>query len=207
MAVDGKSLAALSIGSLFIWSGIKGWSILGTVGDVIKGGAPSGSVVNPLTAGGGNVNAPAVAGDIASLALQYQGHAYSFGGAPGKDGSKPWDCSSFVNFIVGILAGMSIPGYGPGVYDGSVHGPVTTQWGIWPGMTHVSRSEVQANDIVVWTGHMGICVSNTDMISALNPSDKTKVTSIDGNGNGPLMCYGRLKSLGGFGQASAQPAK
>jgi hypothetical protein len=102
---------------------------------------------------------------------------------------------------------MSIPGYAAGVYDGTVHGPATGQWGIWPGMSHVSRGEVQASDIIVWTGHMGIAIDNTHMISALNPNDKTKITTIDGNGNGPLMCYGRLKSLGGFGSASAAPAK
>lgn len=123
MPVDGKALAGAAIGSLFIWSGIRGWSILGTIGDVIKGGAPSGTVVNPLLAGGGN--ADTAPGDIASIAQQYQGHAYLFGGAPGRDGSQPWDCSSFVNFIVAIKAGLSIPGYSAGTYDGTVHGPTT----------------------------------------------------------------------------------
>jgi hypothetical protein len=57
----------------------------------------------------------------------------------------------------------------------------------------VSRENVQAGDIIVWVGHMGIAISNTHYMSALNPKTTTKVRPIDGGGNGPLMIYGRLK--------------
>lgn len=192
MPINGVALASVSIGSILIWSGIKGWNLTQTFGEIITGKVPSGSEQYPLAgpssaSSGGNVSG------IAADAIANIGHAYSYGGAPGKDGKSSWDCSSMVNWIVGHDAGKAIPGYGPGKYDGSVHGPPTGSWGVWPGLQHISASELQANDIIVWTLHMGIAVSNTEMVSALNGTLGTKRTPIAGYGNGPLMCYGRLK--------------
>jgi cell wall-associated NlpC family hydrolase len=207
MAVNGRALASVAIGSVFVWSGIRGWSILGTLSDILLGKAPQQSTQVPLTVlgeGGGNagVSGTTVTGDIAATALQYQGHAYRFGGSPGRDGSQPWDCSSFVNFVIGIKLGMQIPGYSAGGYDGSSHGPPTGVWGVWNGLTHVSRADVQSGDLVVWLNHMGIAISNSQMISALNASTGTKVTAIDGYGNGPILCYGRYgKRIGGPNRA------
>lgn len=193
MALNGKALAGLGIGSIFVWSGIKGWSVLGSVRDLITGVQPSGGSVGPLVTEASGAITAAGHGDLAGIAMQYQGHPYLFGGAPGRDGSKPWDCSSFVNFCVGIQMGRAIPGIKADKYDGSFHGPPTSMWGVWSGLTHVSRAEVQASDIIVWVKHMGIAIDNQHMISAMNPNDKTLVTPIDGYGNGPIMCYGRLK--------------
>lgn len=198
MPINGKALTAVAVGSVFVWSGIKGWSILGTASDLILGNAPN-QAVSPLTVpgadtgGGGTVgaSATAVGGQIAATALAYQGHAYQFGGAPGKDGGSPWDCSSFVNYVVGVKLGLAIPGYNAGAYDGSSHGPPTGTWGVWNGLTHISRGDVQAGDIIVWLNHMGIALDNTTMISALNPDIGTKKTPIEGYGNGPILCYGR----------------
>jgi len=194
--LNGRALSAIAIGSVFVWSGIKGWSVLGTVRDIIGGTKPNQEEINAITSGrrsGGGSFGAAPASGLAGIALQYLGHAYRFGGAPGKDGSKPWDCSSMVNWLVSTKLGKAIPGYGPGVYDGSSHGPPTGSWGVWPGMTHVKRGDVQSGDIIVWVGHMGIATDNGNMVSALNPTITTKVTPIDGHGNGPIMCYGRLK--------------
>jgi len=199
MPINGVALTAVASGSILIWSGIKGWNLTQTVGEVITGKVPTGSNVNLLTApnsgGGGGANSAIgfTNSQVANDALQYAGHAYSFGGAPGKNGTNPWDCSSFVNWVVGHDLHGAIPGYGPGQYDGSVHGPPTGSWAVWPGMAHISASQVQAGDIIVWAGHMGIAVNNQEMISALNSRLGTKVTPIAGNGNGPLLAYGRLK--------------
>lgn len=192
--LDGKALTAIGIGSIFIWSGIKGWSILGTVGDLIKGNQPKSQPVNALVDPNAATDIPGQitgSNDLAAVAIQYVGHAYEFGGAPGKDGSKPWDCSSFVNWIVSVKMGLAIPGYGPGKYDGSSHGPPTGGWGVWNGIRHISRGEVQSGDLIVWVGHMGIAINNQQMVSALNPNDRTKITPIEGYGNGPIICYGR----------------
>lgn len=203
MAVSGKGLAALGAGSLFVWSGIKGWSVMGTLGDLITGVKPSQAPVNALQSGGTAGNSTPVMGtDLGSIAKGYVGHGYIYGGAPGKDASHGWDCSSFVNYVAGIVAGLPIPGYSAGKYDGSTHGPATGQWGIWPGLNHIPRSSVQSGDIIVWLNHMGIATSNSSMVSALNSLVGTKETSIEGNGNGPILCYGRYGT--GPGNVKAQ---
>jgi hypothetical protein len=200
-----------------IWSSIKGWSILGTIGDIIAGKKPSQQFQYPLTnpndptlllglagvasgnagpllggKGSGTAAIPGGIAGIASDALRYKGHAYRFGGAPGTNGSNPWDCSSFVNWVVGHDEKMAIPGYGPGKYNGSVHGPPTGSWAAWPGLKRISRSQVGPGDIIVWLDHMGIAISNTEMISAQNPANATRIGPIDGGGNGPLLKMGRL---------------
>lgn len=194
MPVNGVAVASVGIGSVLVWSGIKGWNLTKTFGELITGSKPSGSEEYTLTyATGGSSSAGAIAtsSGIANDAQKYIGHAYTYGGAPGKDGKSNWDCSSFCNWVIGHDAGRAIPGYGPGQYDGSSHGPPTGSWGIWNGLSHVQTP--QAGDLVVWTGHMGIALGANQMISALNSQEGTKITPIQGYGNGPLMCYGRLK--------------
>jgi cell wall-associated NlpC family hydrolase len=194
--LNGIALAAVGAGSILIWSGIKGWSVLGTIGDVISGKAPNQEAVYSLSDPGAPTNDALVGGATGSAisddALKYQGHAYNYGGAPGTNGESPWDCSSFCNWVVGHDMHMAIPGYSPGQYNGSVHGPPTGSWGIWPGLRRLSRSDVQAGDLIVWAGHMGIAISNSHMVSALDPKHGTEVTPIDGYGNGPILKYGRL---------------
>lgn len=196
MPINGRALAVASTGVLFIWSGVRGWSVLATIGDIVTGKKPNEPVLYPLEVGPkgstGTATGTGTTTGLAGIATQYVGHAYVFGGAPGKDGSRPWDCSSFVNWIVSVKAGLAIPGYGPGKYDGSTHGPTTTQWAIWTGMGTVTRANVQAGDILVWPGHMGIATSNSQYVSAHSPAEGTTVTNIPTSGLGPLVRIGRL---------------
>lgn len=194
MAANGRALAILTAGSILVWSGIKGWSVLATIGDLVTGKKPNEPVSYPLTTGSsasGSSGTPGASG-IARIAEQYAGHAYLFGGAPGTDGSRPWDCSSFVNYVVGVKAGLAIPGNAPGKYTGTTHGPTTALWAIWTGMASISRSDVQASDILVWGSHMGIAVSNSSYISAHSPAERTTVKPIPTSGLGPLVRIGRL---------------
>lgn len=199
MPFNGRALTATSFGLVLIWSGVKGWSVLATIGDLVTGKKPSQPVTVPLQIAGGDsgetggVSTTTGTSGLAAIANQYLGHAYIFGAAPGEDGKRPWDCSSMVNWIVSVKAGKAIPGYGPGKYRGNVHGPPTGLWAVWNGMDTVKRSDVQAGDILVWPGHMGIAASNSHVISALNPKDTTKVTPIANTADGPLIRIGRLR--------------
>ncbi|TVZ05904.1 hypothetical protein EAS64_14780 [Trebonia kvetii] len=118
---------------------------------------------------------------MASDALTYQGHAYAYGGSPGINGSNPWDCSSFVNWVLGHDFGMTLPGNVRG-YNGSNHGPVASSYATWPQSVTVSRSSVLAGDLLVWATHIGIAINNHQMISALNPTLGTEVTGIENGG-------------------------
>lgn len=173
--------------------------MLATIGDIVSGRKPSQAEINPLVipsngSGGTAVIGDAPSSDIAEIGKRYIGHPYLYGGAPGKDGSRPWDCSSFVNYVVGVKARRSIPGNPPGRYTGSTHGPTTGVWAAWTGMDTIKRSEVRAGDILVWVGHMGIAISNTQMVHAANPQSDTVIGSIDGvKGRGALVRIGRLR--------------
>lgn len=190
MPINGVALSSTAIGSLLVWSGIKGWNLTQTAGEIISGKPPKGSNVNLLTAP--NAESAASAGftssNAANDALQYQGHAYSYGGAPGTNGQNPWDCSSFMNWVIGHDLHRSIPGYANGSYNGSVHGPPTGSWIAW--MAHIPESQAQAGDLVVSATHMGMVIGPNQMVSALNSKLGTKITPINGLFSGPVF-YGR----------------
>ena len=192
MAINGVALSAVVGGSLLIWSGIKGWNLTTTAAQVITGHVPSGTDINTLTnadasASGGGVTPTGNA--LADKIQSYIGHAYTYGGAPGKDGKSPWDCSSCVNWVVGHDFNHAIPGASN--YDGSSHGPPTGSWIVWPGLKHIPFSQCQAGDIIVWATHMGIAIGPTDMVSALNSSLGTRKSAIQGTASGPFIT-GRL---------------
>lgn len=188
--MDGMALGAIAIGAVFLYSGIKGKGVLNSIQSIVQGKAPSttpaeNQIYSPMptetTSGTGPNPTPSEPGaatsDISAIALQDVGHAYLYGGAPGLNGQSPWDCSSACNWWVGKRAGFAIPGYAPGQYDGSVHGPATPSWFFY-GNTVNGLANAQPGDIIVWLTHMGIYLGNNNMISALNPSLGTKVTTV-----------------------------
>lgn len=190
MPINGPALGALGIGSLFLYSAIKGKSILASAQAIITGQSPqtvrqtnpiaSNTPITDNTFGGGNIPA----GGIAGIAQKYVGHPYLYGGAPGPNGQNPWDCSSFCNWVIGHDAGMAIPGYGPGKYNGSVHGPATLSWIVYGKGIGSDPAKAMPGDLCVWQTHMGIALGNGQMISALNPGLGTKITSITGGAPG-----------------------
>lgn len=115
---------------------------------------------------------------ITAAALKYQGHGYVYG---------VWDCSSFVNRVLGQDLGMAIPGYAKGTYRGPPpHGPVVLDYATWTGATTV-RGQPGPGDLVIWpgagpNGHIGIVLGPNKMISALDPAMGTAVTPIAGYG-------------------------
>jgi cell wall-associated NlpC family hydrolase len=138
-----------------------------------------------------------VARVIADAALASIGHQYVWGGAPGPLGLNGWDCSSATDWWVAVAAGQAIPGFPPGTYKGQVHGPTTVSWHAWIGIgvVEIPRAAVQAGDIMLFDTHMGVAVSNSDMVSALNPVDGTQRTPIDGLMPGETLDTLRLKSV------------
>jgi cell wall-associated NlpC family hydrolase len=187
MPINGVALSSVSIGAILLWSGVKGWNVTRTVGEILSGSAPKGTDENALISADSAASVGFTTSNVANYALQYQGHAYSYGGAPGKNGQSPWDCSSFVNWVYS-KTGHAIPGYSAGQYDGSVHGPPTGAWLGW--MTHISQSQAQAGDLVVSATHMGIVLGPNQMVSALNSRLGTKITPIAGYFSGPVF-YGK----------------
>lgn len=203
--IDGVALGTLAVGVLFVYAGLTGKSVLASIQSMVSGKSPSLLAnLNPIN-GTGNPNATGVAvgtvsgfGNgpaLANDALKYKGHQYVYGGAPGKSGNGPWDCSSFMNWVLGVDFKMTLPG---GVtYDGTSHGPTTGGYMSWSGAHTIPRSQLQAGDLCVWSTHMGMAINNSQMISALNPSLGTMVTSPENGGpQGESLVCRRINSMG-----------
>lgn len=97
------------------------------------------------------------------------GGSYVWGGKT----YKAWDCSGFVSYVY-AQAGISLTPY---TYT------MATEL--------VPTSNPQPGDIVFTNGysHVGIYVGNGQMISALNPSQGTLQTAVDGGGFMPVDGY------------------
>jgi hypothetical protein len=135
--------------------------------------------------------------------MQYQGTRYTYGGVPSQ-GKGHWDCSSFINWVVGNDLGMAIPGYSAGTYKGQTHGPVVLDWATWSGATTI-KGTPQPSDLTIWpgvggSGHIGIVIGNNQMISALDTAQGTLVTPIQGYGPaGVSNIYRRVNGASGGG--------
>jgi hypothetical protein len=136
-------------------------------------------------------------GLIASDAMQYQGQVpYVYGGA----NPSGWDCSGFVNWVLGHDLQMKLPGATKAGFAGTSHGPVVVNYASWTGAATIASPE--AGDLCIWVGvgtggHIGIAQSPTTMISALNPALGTIVTPIIGAGpTGAPLIYRRIGQSG-----------
>ena len=156
---------------------VSGAASLGGLGSFL------GDTMGPL----GSSIAPNAAqtSQISAAALRYQGKGYVFGGPADVPGD--WDCSSFVSYVLGKDLGLVLPGGGrfgdPG-YPPHAHGPGSTAYMLYG--LGIDRSQVQAGDLIVSVEHIGIAISNSQMISAQQPSTGTRVSGFpDGFPAGP----------------------
>jgi cell wall-associated NlpC family hydrolase len=192
--ISGTGLVAVLAGSVFLYAGIRGKSVLGSVQAVISGKSPeTGPAANTIsaptepvtpagqTSAGGTIPGTALSNNaIAAAAEASIGHPYLYSGVPGTNGKSPWDCSSAVNYWTAVNCGLPIPGFPAGSWTGTSHGPATGSWLLWGYLQHVARKDVIAGDILVYQTHMGVAISNTDMVSAEDRAQGTQQSSIDG---------------------------
>ena len=125
------------------------------------------------------------ASDIVSYARSFKGYPY----VTNTHGPNSFDCSGFVYYVYnhfGISMSTASSDYwkNPTKYGTKVSGD----------------SNAKAGDIVVWSGHVGICIGNGKMINALGPGYgvcETKITEYR-NGSGtinPSHFYIRVKGV------------
>ena len=167
--VSTPAVAAAGAGALVLWAALKGVSVTGGLRSLLGGKQPSTANTEPIT--GGVAPASPVASStatssvIANDGLSYvgQGHVYKWGGGD----PNGWDCSGFVNYVVGHDLGSPIPGSRSGSYSG--HGPTTLQWAVFG--QRVPAGQEQPGDLVVWpTQHMGIVVGGGQMVNCPGPN-------------------------------------
>lgn len=204
----------MAVGSLVLYSGIKGATVADTARAVLSGNLAvsdtetidinNAADTTPAVASGGSATGQQIIGD----ALQYNGHKYVYGGP--SNPSKGWDCSSFASYVLGHDLGMLLPGghtWAAATNNGNDHGPVASDFANTPGFKKAGTDATknQPGDLLVWSGHVGFGTGNGGMFSAYDEQSGTGSTTA----SAPYPYLGTFRVTptvtgGGGGRALAQ---
>lgn len=183
--------AAIAVGGIVVlWSGVRGASVSDTLRAFVQGkpvpqrnqpthlaaAVAQAATAAAADAGRSGTNVPPVgAGTSAAVddARRYLGTPYVWAAS---DPGRGFDCSGLVNQVYGRDLGLPIPGHPDGQYAG--HGPITTDWYVWPGCDTVSGLDVRPGDLVCWPSHIGIYAGNGQMINAPTAGEVVKLDTI-----------------------------
>ena len=99
-----------------------------------------------------------VGSQIAATAMKFRGYKYVYGGTT----PSGFDCSGFTSYVYRQY-GISLP---------------RTSGGQGAAGRSVSRSEIQAGDILAFPGHVGIYIGNGNMVHASNPTRGVVVDNV-----------------------------
>jgi peptidoglycan DL-endopeptidase CwlO len=120
--------------------------------------------IGGFVAGGPNGSAlpPARFSSVVSIALQYLGTPYVWGGAS----PSGFDCSGFVMYVYAQV-GVSLPHY------------TVAQWD-YPNSVEVPRSALEPGDLVFFAGlgHVGIYVGNGEFVHSPHTGDVVRIDSL-----------------------------
>ena len=178
--IPGLAVALATAGGVLIYTGIRGVGVLPGLKEILKGNpgsvtsGPGAGILRPASfriddqggaAGGGGVSpggsgpiittgATVLGGQIANAATRYRGVPYRINGAD----PSGFDCSGLVTWVLHHDLGLNLPS--------NTH-TVTQQFITWnAGSVVIPRDQCAAGDLVCWSGHIGIAVSNSQMIDA-----------------------------------------
>lgn len=174
--VSGTAVALAAAGALLLYDGIRGVSIPAALRSLVTAGTLPAPALPAAAPGGSTAAAGAAVGTganaaIAQYALTFEGKVpYKWGGAD----PSGWDCSGFATYVLVHTGHTNLP---------SNYHTVCMQFYTWSGAVKVATPE--AGDLVVWPTHMGIAINSTQMISALNPSRGTTVTTFSDGAPSP----------------------
>ena len=121
--------------------------------------APSPALLSSIFSGAGSQPA----GGVVSIALQYLGIPYKWGGASPATG---FDCSGLVQYVYAQV-GISLPHY------------TVSQWN-YPGAVPVAKDQLQPGDLVFFNGldHVGIYLGYGDFIDAPHTGAAVEIDSL-----------------------------
>jgi cell wall-associated NlpC family hydrolase len=169
--VSGTAVGIMAAGGLLLWTGITNRGIADGLRDILQGrppgtsGTPTGPALQDITtdidrrvraAAGADTGAGAGAPASGPQLEQFVATARAQLGKPyvwAAAGPNAFDCSGLVTFCLKAA----------GLDD---QRRVTAQYLVWTGAFNIARSQCAVGDLVCWTGHIGIAVSNSRMIHA-----------------------------------------
>lgn len=169
--ISGRAVGLATAGGLLVYAGLRGESPLESLRGILTGSpapVPSGKPVTldlPAdTASRTGVAASAVAGRAAQIALQQVGKPYRWGAV----GPDRFDCSGLISYAYNH-AGAS--GFGRMTSAGMA---------VSPKFRKISRSEVQAGDVLYKVGHVALAISNSQLVEAPRTGIPVRTRSISG---------------------------
>lgn len=175
VGVSGPAVAAAAVGGFLVYAGIKDVDLVTGLRDIISGKTPTGRAQTASADFSGGVAsavgaaafglANASGGSLVSEAQKHLGAKYVFGAV----GPSTFDCSGLVVYCLRKTLYPQCPRF------------VTQTFAVWArsqGWTKVGRKDIAAGDVVLKSGHMGIAISNAQMIHAPHTGTVVKIGAI-----------------------------
>lgn len=124
---------------------------------------------------------------IVSIAESHEGSPYLWGGYL----PSGWDCSGFVNYVLGNHMGMTLPGGWR--WTGRAHGPIAEEYKVWSGATTVTTPA--PGDLCCWNTHVGFYIGGGQMISALSKKWGTRTSPVTWGPKGEALTYRQIRAV------------
>lgn len=177
--INGVAVGAVTAGLFLVYTGIKDVDTVQGLREIVGGKVPAGRAAVPTAVFGAGASAGTTAGAVAgavgaaasgkagaliSAARAKIGKPYVFGAV----GPNSYDCSGLVVACLREI-GVQTPRF------------VTQSFAVWArsrGFIKVGEKNIQAGDIVLKSGHMGIATSNTMMVHAPHTGSFVKEAKI-----------------------------
>jgi cell wall-associated NlpC family hydrolase len=175
--ISGLAVAVAAVGGFLVYAGIKDVPLEQGLREILSGKTPTGRVpvataqfgsrpIGSTVAGAANtVGSAASGGALVSEARKHLGKKYVFGAI----GPNVFDCSGLVVYCLRKTSTPNAPRF------------VTHSFAAWArskGWIKVGEADIRSGDVVLKSGHMGIAISNAEMIHAPHTGTVVKIGKI-----------------------------
>ncbi len=161
--ISGLAVAVAAVGGFLIYAGIKDVDTITGLREIISGKTPTGraqkqtaqfgTAVGNAASDLGNAASNLAGGALVSEARKHLGKPYVWASV----GPNSFDCSGLVIYCLRKTLDPSAPRF-------TTHS--FASYARKRGWTKVSEANIRSGDVVLKSGHMGIAISNAEMIHA-----------------------------------------
>lgn len=174
--ISGLAVAVTAVGGFLVYAGIKDVPLQEGLREILSGKTPTGRAQQSTAQFGGRGSAAigqavvgaasaASGGALVAEARKHLGKRYVFGAV----GPNTFDCSGLIVYSLRKTSDPKTARF------------VTRTFAAWArskGWTKVGEKDIRAGDVVLKSGHMGLAISNAEMIHAPNATTVVKIGKI-----------------------------